>query len=223
MVDLTAPAEAFLTSFVLVVPFAVALQPRLLSLVAGATFVALGALLIEVLVQDALSPEVSAAVVLVFVAPLTEELLKFFGSGLTGANFASAAGRGLVSPRRRTRLYFFAAWGEPLTYLVALIALRAATDPTYPRHRDHPHYPLLARTAVGPARGACSFMASGTPWPWSRSTSTRPSASSCSGASGFVVLGILLLARRSPDIRYTLSDEWRMNPWTGSLFPVSAA
>ena len=102
MVDLTAPAEAFLTSFVLVVPFAVALQPRLLSLVAGATFVALGALLIEVLVQDALSPEVSAAVVLVFVAPLTEELLKFLGSGLTGANYASAPGQGLVSPRWRT-------------------------------------------------------------------------------------------------------------------------
>lgn len=222
MVDLTAPAEAFLTSFVLVVPFAVALQPRLLSLIAGATFVALGALLIEVLVQDALSPEVSAAVVLVFVAPLTEELLKFFGSGLTGANYASAAGTGIGFAAVENGLYFFAAWGEPLTYLVALIALRAATDPII-------HVAATTLTTLS---------WHGRPWGLPAGLLLHGLWNTVAlievyidptlglillGASGFVVLGILLLARRSPDIRSTLSDEWRMNPWTGSLFPVSAA
>jgi hypothetical protein len=220
MVDLTGPAEAFLTSFVLVVPFAVALQPRLLSLVAGATFVALGALLIEVLVQDALNPEVAVAVVLVFVAPLTEELLKFLDSGVTGANFASASGAGIGFAATENALYFYAAWGEPVSYLVALIALRAVTDP------------LIHITATT----LTTLSWHGRPWGLPAGLVLHAIWNTVAlvevyidpnlglvllGAASFAVLGTLLLVRRSPDIRRTLSDDWRMNPWTGSLLPAS--
>ena len=129
MVDLVPTSEAFLTSFVLVAPFVMFLRPRFLSLAGGATFVALAALLVEVLVQNALQPLYAAAVVLVFVAPLTEELLEFLDSGLTGANYASAAGAGIGFAATENALYFLVAWGEPLSYLVALIAVRAVTDP----------------------------------------------------------------------------------------------
>ncbi len=89
--DHVASLGAFLTSVVLVVPFVAFLGPRLLSLAGGAIFVALAAILLEVLGQNALQPLYVAAVVLIFVAPLAEELPKFLDSGLTGANCASAA------------------------------------------------------------------------------------------------------------------------------------
>ena len=65
MIDIapTSEAQALLISFVLVVPFAVWLRPRLLSLAGGATFVTLVALLVEVLVQNALQPLNAAAIV----------------------------------------------------------------------------------------------------------------------------------------------------------------
>ncbi|MGH9918754.1 MAG: PrsW family glutamic-type intramembrane protease, partial [Nitrososphaerales archaeon] len=199
-----------------------ALRPRLLSLAAGATLVALAALLIEALVQSALNPAIATAVVLVFVAPLTEELLKFLDSGVTGANFASASGTGIGFAATENALYFFAAWGEPLTYLVALVALRAVTDP------------LIHITATT----LTTLSWHGRPWGLPGGLALHALWNAVAlvevyidpvlglvllGASGLVVLGILLLARRSPDIRRTLSDGWRMNPWTGSLLPVSAA
>lgn len=218
-----APAvEAFLASFVLVGPFVAVLRPRRLSFAAGATFVALVALLVEVLVQNALSPLYAAEVVLVFVAPLTEELLKFFDSGLSGANYASAAGAGIGFAATENALYFLAAWGEPLTYLVSLIAVRAATDP------------LLHATATT----LTTLSWHGRPWGLPAGIALHALWNTVAlievvidptvgllllGAAGFAVLGILLLLRRSPDVRNTLDDRWRMSPWSGSLCPVSAA
>ena len=222
MADLIPASEAFLTAFVLVAPFAAWLRPRPLSLAAGATLVALGALLIEILAQDALDPATAAAVVLVFVAPLTEELLKFLDSGLTGANYASAAGAGIGFAAAENGLYFFAAWGEPVSYLVTLIALRAASDP------------LIHVTAT--TLGTLSWH--GRPWGlpaglllhalWNSVALVEVYIDPTLGlgliaAAGLVVLGVLLLARRSPDIRRTLSDRRRMNPRTGTLRPVTAA
>ena len=218
-----APAlEAFLTSFVLVGPFVAVLRPRWLSFAAGATFVALAALLVEVLVQNALSPLYAAAIVLVFVAPLTEELLKFFDSGLTGANYGSAAGAGIGFAATENALYFLAAWGEPLTYLVALIAVRAATDP------------LLHATATT----LTTLSWHGRPWGLPAGIALHALWNTVAlievvidpsvgllllGAAGFTVLGILLLLRRSPDVRETLDDRWRMNPWSGAVLSVGAA
>ncbi|MGI0130508.1 MAG: hypothetical protein ACREEC_10225, partial [Thermoplasmata archaeon] len=106
--DLTAASEAFLTSFVLIAPFAAILRPRALSLAAGASLVALGALVVEFLVQGTLSPLYASVVTLVLVAPPVEELLKFLVSGTTGANFASAAGAGIGFAATENALYFFA-------------------------------------------------------------------------------------------------------------------
>ena len=222
MIDLVSTSEALLTSFVLVVPFAVWLRPRLLSLAGGATFVALAALLVEVLVQNALQPLYAAAIVLVFVAPLVEELLKFLDSGLTGANYASAAGAGIGFAATENGLYFLAAWGEPLTYLVALIAIRAATDP------------LLHVTATT----LSTLSWHGRPWGLPAGIALHATWNTVAlveiyidpvvglvllAAAGIAVLGILLLLRRSPDLRDTLDDQWRMNPWSGSLLSVGAS
>ena len=222
MLDLTPAAGAFVVAFVLTAPFVAWLRPRPLSYAMGATLVALAALLVEVLVQDALNPAIAATVVLVFVAPLTEELLKFMGSGVTGANFGSASGTGMGFAATENALYLFAAWGEPLSFLVALIAVRAATDP------------LIHVTATSLA----TLSWHGRPWGLPAGLTLHALWNAVAlvevyidptlglvllGAAGFVVLGFLLLVRRSPDIQQTLSDEWRMNPWTGSLLPASAA
>ena len=220
--DLVPEAEAFLTSFVLAGPFVTALRPRWLSFAAGATFVALAALLLEVLVQNALSPLYAAAIVLVFVAPLTEELLKFLDSGLTGANYASAAGAGIGFAATENALYFLVAWGEPLSYLVALIAVRAATDP------------LLHVTATT----LTTLSWHGRPWGLPAGIALHALWNAVAlvevvldptvgllllGGAGLTLLGTLLLLRRSPDVRDTLDDRWRMNPWTGSLLSAGAA
>ena len=218
-----APAlEAFLTSFVLVGPFVALLRPRWLSFAAGATLVALAALLVEVLVQNALSPIYAAAIVLVFVAPLTEELLKFLGSGLTGANYASAAGAGIGFAATENGLYFLVAWGEPLTYLVALIAVRAATDPLL-------HATATTLTTLswhGRSWGLPAGVALHVLWNTVALVEVviDPTVGLLLlGAAGFAVLGTLLLLRRSPDVRDTLDDQWRMNPWSGALLSVGAA
>ena len=218
-----APAlEAFLTSFVLVGPFVALLRPRWLSFAAGATLVALAALLVEVLVQNALSPIYAAAIVLVFVAPLTEELLKFLGSGLTGANYASAAGAGIGFAATENGLYFLVAWGEPLTYLVALIAVRAATDPLL-------HATATTLTTLswhGRSWGLPAGVALHVLWNAIALVEVYidPTVGLLLlGAAGFTVLGTLLLLRRNPDVRDTLDDQWRMNPWSGALLSVGAA
>jgi RsiW-degrading membrane proteinase PrsW (M82 family) len=219
--DLVSAAAAFLTSFVLVVPFVAFLRPRWLGFAAGATFVALAALLVEVLVQNALQPLYAAAVVLVFVAPLTEELLKFLDSGLTGANYASAAGAGIGFAATENALYFLAAWGEPLTYLVALIAVRAATDPLL-------HVTTTTLTTLswhGRPWGLPAGIALHALWNTVALVEVviNPTVGLfLLGAAGFTVLGILLLLRRSPDVRDTLDDQWRMNPWSGALRAAGA-
>ena len=220
--DLVPDAEAFLTSFVLVGPFVTVLRPRWLSFAAGATFVALAALLVEVLVQNALHPLYAAAIVLVFVAPLTEELLKFLDSGLTGANYASAAGAGIGFAATENGLYFLAAWGEPLSYLVALVAIRAVTDPLL-------HVTTTTLTTLswhGRPWGLTAGIALHALWNTVALVEVvlDPTVGLLLlGAAGFTVLGILLLLRRNPDVRDTMDDRGRMNPWTGSLLPVGAA
>ena len=114
------------------------------------------------------------------------------------------------------RLYFLAAWGEPLSYLVALIAVRAATDP------------LLHVTATT----LTTLSWHGRPWGLPAGIALHALWNTFAlievvidptvgllllGAAGFAVLGILLLLRRNPDVRDTLDDEWRMNPWSGAL------
>ena len=221
-IDWAGAAGSFLTAFVLVVPFVVTLRPRALSLAGGATFVALAALLVEVLVQNALQPLYAAAIVLVFVAPLTEEFLKFLDSGLTGANYASAAGAGIGFAATENALYFLAAWGEPLSYLVALVAVRAATDPLL-------HVTTTTLTTLswhGRSWGLPAGVALHALWNAVALVEVYidPTVGLLLlGAAGFTVLGILLLLRRSPDIRDTLDDRWRMNPLTGSLLSAGAA
>lgn len=48
------------------------------------------------------------------------------GDSATGDSAASA---GIGVAAAENGLYFFAAWAEPVSYLVTLIALRATTDP----------------------------------------------------------------------------------------------
>ncbi|MHB8430195.1 MAG: PrsW family glutamic-type intramembrane protease [Acidimicrobiales bacterium] len=218
--DLIVASEAFLVSFVLVFPFVVALRPRLLSFMAGATLVALGALVVEFLVQSALNPLYGVAIVLVLVAPPVEELLKFVASGLTGANFASAAGAGIGFAASENALYFLAAWGEPTASLVALIAIRAFTDP------------LLHSTATT----LTTMSWHGRPWglpagialhmAWNTlalvEISIDPTIGlALLGVGSIAILGILWLLRRNPDVHETLADDWRMNPWTGNLSEVT--
>ena len=221
MIDLVPTSEAFLTSFVLVVPFVAFLRPRFLSLAGGATLVALAALLVELRVQNALQPLYAAALVLVFVAPLTEELLKFLDSGLTGANYGSAAGAGIGFAATENALYFLSAWGQPLSYLVALIAVRAATDPLL-------HVTTTTLTTLS---------WHGRPWGLPAGIALHALWNAVAlievvldptvgllllGAAGFTVLGILLLLRHSPEVRDTLDDQWRMNPWSGALRAAGA-
>ena len=153
--NLASATEAFLVSFVLVAPFVAFLRPRVLSLTAGATLVALGALVVEFLAQDALSPLYASAVILVLVAPPVEELLKFFVSGATGANFASASGAGIGFAATENALYFVAAWGEPTALLVGFIALRAVDRPPPSRHGLDPDHRHLARPGLGTSCGYC--------------------------------------------------------------------
>lgn len=218
--DLSAAAEAFLTSFVLVTPFVAFLRPRRLSLAAGATLVALGALLVEFLVQSALSPLYATAIVLVLVAPPTEELLKFTASGLTGANFASAAGAGIGFAATENALYFLAAWGEPTPSLAAFIALRAVTDPLL--HATASTLTTLSwhgRTWGLPSGLALHML-------WNTLALLEVSIDPTVGlvllvTGGVAILGILWRLRRNLDVRESLADAWRMNPWTGRRFEAT--
>lgn len=129
MTGLSGAFWAFTIALVLVTPFLVFLRGRLLAFVAGGTLVALAAILIEGVVQHAAGPLYGPSFVLVMFAPLTEEVLKFGVSGATGRDYRSAAGVGAGFAASENDIYFLAAWGEPTTALVALIAVRALTDP----------------------------------------------------------------------------------------------
>ncbi len=220
MLDLIPAGEAFLFSFVLTAPFVAWLRPRPLTYATGATLVALGALLTEAEVGNALSPITADSVVLVFIAPLTEELLKFVASGATGANYSTAAGAGIGFAATENGVYFLAAWNEPISYLVALVAIRAATDP------------LLHATACT----LSTLTWHGKPWglpaaialhaSWNTATLIYVLVDPTAGlvllaTASIAVLGVLLVLRRSPETQETLSNAWRMNAWTGRLLEAS--
>ncbi len=155
-------------------------------------------------------------------APLTEDLLKFFDSGVTGANFASVSGAGIGFAATENALYFFGARGEPLGFLITLIAVRAASDPLI--HLTAMNFSTL--TWYGKPWGLPATLVLHALWNTVALVEVYIDPTLglvLLGAAGFAVLGILLLVRRNPDIQQTLSDDWRMNPWTGSLRPASAA
>ena len=214
--DPTTAGEAFLASFVLATPFVAFLRPRLLSLVAGATLVAVGALLVEVLVQDTLSPLYASAIVLVLVAPPVEELLKFLVSGTTGANFASAAGAGIGFAATENALYFLASWNEPVALLVAFVAVRALTDPLL----HVTSTTLTTLTWHGRSWGLPAGLALHMLWNTAAllETAADPAVGFLLiGVATVVVVGILVRLRRDREVRDTLDDRWQMNPWTGAL------
>ncbi len=207
-------AEAFLVSFVLTAPFVAWLRPRAITLATGATLVAGGALVIEVLVGDVLNPIAADVIMLVFLAPMIEELLKFFASGATGANYSTAAGAGIGFAGTENAVYFLAAWGEPTTYLVALIAVRAATDP------------LLHSTATTLSTLSWHDRAWGLPAAialhatWNFATLIYVLVDPTAGllllaAAGLAVLALMLFLRRNPIVQDDMSDEWRTSAWTG--------
>ncbi len=207
---------AFLTSYVLVAPFVAWLRPRWTALALGATVLSGAALVIELLVQGALSPVIAATVVLVLIGPVTEELLKFFASGATGANFASAAGAGIGFAATENALYFWAAWGEPLTALLALIAIRALTDP------------LLHSTACTLSTLTWRGRWWGLPaaillhMSWNFATLVYVAVDPTAGlllllAAGLAVLGIMLILRRSPVIQEELDNRTVLHPLSGSV------
>jgi hypothetical protein len=129
MTDLNPLFGAFLIAFLLVTPFPVFLRGRWLAFAVGATVVPVLALLLEALASSRLDPTDGPVFVLVLVAPLVEELLKFGVSGVTGKDARAAAGVGTGFAATENALYFFAAWGSGLGALAVLVAVRTVTDP----------------------------------------------------------------------------------------------
>ncbi len=215
MIDLTAAFWAFLISYILVTPFLVFLRGRLLSFAAGATAVALAALLIESAVQGLAGPVYGPSFVLVMFAPLAEELLKFGVSGATGRDYRSAAGVGAGFAATENGLYFLAAWVEPTQTLAALIAVRVVTDPLLHitastlatlSWRGHPYgLPLAILLHMG----------------WNSATLVfgllQPDpAVLLLLAAVLTVLGILVAIYRQPTLRSALRPRSsRGYPWTG--------
>ena len=207
--------EPFLLSFVLTAPFIAWLRPRAITYATGATLVAGAALVVEALVGSSLDPITADLVVLVFIAPFVEELLKFAASGATGANFSTAAGAGIGFAATENGVYFLAAWGEPTSYLVALVAIRALTDP------------LLHSTACTLSTLSWRGRWWGLPAAiaihvsWNTATLFYVLVDPTTGlimllAAGFAVFGIMLALRRDTATRDDLSNRWRLNAWSGT-------
>ena len=214
--ELTPWVYVFLTSYVLVAPFVAWLRPNYWGIALGATVVAIVALFIELLAEDAISPLIAATVTLVLIGPLTEEVLKFLASGTLGANFASAAGVGIGFAATENALYLWSAWGSPLEQLALLIAIRAATDP------------LLHSTATT----LTTLTWRGRPWgfpaglalhmSWNFATLVYVLVDPLAGllllaAVGLAVLGIMLLLRRSPVVQDDLDNATWLHAWTGRV------
>ena len=220
--DLIAAVEAFLVSFVLIAPFVAFLRPRLISLAAGATLVALGALVLEFVIQSRLSPLYAEAVVLVLIAPPVEELLKFIVSGFTGANYGSAAGAGIGFAATENALYFLAAWGEPTGALAAFVAVRAITDPLV-----HTTATTLTTTSWhGRTWGLPAGLALHMLWNTAALAEifVDPTAGfALVGGMTGAIFAILYVLRHSESIGGILSDSYRMNGWTGRILAVSGA
>ena len=122
-------AAPFALSFALVSPFYFALRARLLTFIAAATIVAVAAYFLELAAENAAGDLAGPTIVLLLVAPVTEELLKLGVSVPTGATYESSAGAGAGFAATENGLYFLAAWSEPTTTLIVLVAVRALTDP----------------------------------------------------------------------------------------------
>lgn len=213
MIDLAAAFWAFTLGYLLVTPFLVFLRGQVLAFVAGGTVVALAAILVEEVVQGLAGPVYGPSFVLVMFAPLTEELLKFGVSGATGQDYRSAAGVGAGFAASENAVYFLAAWGEPTSVLVALIAVRVLTDPLLHitastlatlSWRGHPYgLPLAILLHMG----------------WNSATlvfgllQPAPAVLLLLAAS-FTVLGILVALRRNPSLRTALRPRrGPASPW----------
>jgi protease prsW family protein len=211
--DLLALVAPFALSFALVSPFYFVLRAKLLAFIAGATIVAIGALLLESWAQTAAGDLAGPTLVLLLVAPVTEELLKLGISVPTGATYESAAGVGAGFAASENGLYFLVAWGDPLTTLLVLVAVRALTDP------------LLHITT-------CTLTTSswrGQPWAlpagilihigWNAMALFVTVLNPLAGlvllvASGLIVLGVYVHARKSPSLDGALSGRPPSFPWT---------
>jgi hypothetical protein len=213
VIDLTAAFWAFTLGYLLVTPFLVFLRGRVLAFAAGGTVVALAAILVEGVVQGLAGPLYGPAFVLVMFAPLTEELLKFGVSGATGQDYRSAAGVGAGFTASENAVYFLAAWGEPTASLVALIAVRALTDP------------LLHITASTMATLTWRGRPYGLPLAvllhmgWNSTTLMLAFLQPAPAvllllAAGLTVLGILVWLRRQPSLRSALRPRVHRDlPW----------
>lgn len=214
--DLTGALWAFLVAFVLVVPFVAFLRGRLLAFAAGATVVAVVAVLLEAGGQSLVGPVYGPVFVLVFLAPIIEELLKFGVSGATGKDYRSASGVGAGFAATENALSFLAAWGGSVETLALLIGIRAVTDP------------LLHITATTLGTLTWRGRAYGLPLAillhmgWNASTLAFAGldpfpAVFLFGAITLVVLGILVALHRSPSLQDALRGRpLHRFPWTVS-------
>lgn len=124
--NLVAP---FLVSFAAITPFLFVLRPRIVPFVIGATAIAVIAAVLELGAGDMAGSLTGPVLVVLLVAPVTEELLKFSVSVWRGATYRTAAGAALGFAATENGLYFLAAWNGPLETLVALVVVRSITDP----------------------------------------------------------------------------------------------
>ena len=215
MTELLEFAAPFALSFALVSPFYFALRARLLTFIAAATIVAVAAYFLELAAENAAGDLAGPTIVLLLVAPVTEELLKLGVSVPTGATYESSAGAGAGFAATENGLYFLAAWSEPTTTLIVLVAVRALTDP------------LLHITT-------CTLTSSswrGEPWAlpagilvhigWNAMSLFVLEVNADVGvvlllASALVLLGIYATARRAPSIEGGLSGRPPSFPWSGT-------
>ncbi len=210
---------AFLISYVLIAPFVAWLRPKVLTLVFAGTALAGAALVIELVVQGLLDPVYAAVIVLVLVGPFTEELLKFFLSGATGANFASAAGAGIGFAATENALYFWAAWGSPLDSLLALILIRAATDPLL--HSTSTTLSTLTWRGRWWGLPAALLLHMS----WNFATLVYVAVSPTAGlallaSASLAVLAIMLLLRRNPEVQEDLDNRTVLHPLTGEVSAI---
>ncbi len=126
LTDLLLP---FVLSFAAIAPWAFALKPRLVPFLVGATVVPVVALLVELGAQDAMGALIGPTVVLLLVAPVTEEFLKFGVAVPTGATYETAAGAALGFAASENGVYYLAAWSGSTTTLLTLVLIRSLTDP----------------------------------------------------------------------------------------------
>jgi hypothetical protein len=212
LLELAAP---FALSFALVSPFYFVLRARLLTFLAAATVIAALAYVLELVAETAAGDLAGPTIVLLLVAPVTEELLKFGISVPTGASYETAAGAGGGFAATENGLYFLAAWSEPTTALIMLVAVRALTDP------------LLHITT-------CTLTTSswrGEPWAlpagillhigWNAASLVALEVNAELGvilvvASTIILLGIYATSRRAPSIESGLSGRPASFPWTGA-------